>query len=46
MAVEDDMALVVEDADVHAPGVQVDAAVESVASVVKAHQGLLVGVGA
>src|SRR5579872_2767230 len=35
--VEDDESVVVEDADVHGPGVQVDAAVESVGLVVEAH---------
>jgi hypothetical protein len=44
--VEDDVAGVVEDADVHGPGVQVDAAVESVLGGVEAHHGLLGWVGA
>ena len=35
--VEDDVAVVVEDADVHGSGVQIDAAVESVLLVVEAH---------
>jgi hypothetical protein len=41
VVVADDGAGVVEDADVHGPGVQVDAAVESVLGGVETHQGLL-----
>jgi hypothetical protein len=37
VAIEDDGALGVEDTQVHGPGVQVDAGVESVLSVVEAH---------
>jgi hypothetical protein len=40
--VEDDLAVVIEDADVHGSGVQVDAGVESVLLVVEAH-GVLPG---
>jgi hypothetical protein len=39
--VQDNLTGVVEDAQVHCPGVQIDAAVESVSLVVKAHHGLL-----
>jgi hypothetical protein len=46
VVVEDDVAIVRQDADVHGPGVQVDAAVESVLAVVEAHGGLLGSVGA
>jgi hypothetical protein len=41
VAVADDGAGVVEDADVHGPGVQVDAALKSVLGSVEAHHGLL-----
>ena len=40
VAVVDNLALVGEDVDVHGPGVQVGAAVESVSSGVEAHQSL------
>ncbi len=49
VTVQDGLALGVDNAQVHAPGVQIDAAVESVALVVliEAHHGLLaMGVGA
>jgi hypothetical protein len=39
--VQDDGASLVEDAQVHRPGVQIDAAVESLRLVVEAHHGLL-----
>src|SRR5262249_3420329 len=42
VAVEDDGAVVVEDADVHGPRVQVDAGVESVLLRVESHRGLRV----
>ena len=45
VAVADDGAGVVEDADVHGPGVQVDAAVESMLAGVEAHGSLRVGWG-
>src|SRR5262249_6103976 len=35
--VEDDLAALIENAQVHAPGMQIDAAVESVLALVKAH---------
>ncbi len=40
--VEDGVAVLVENADVHAPGMQVDAAVESMLCRVKPHRGLRV----
>ena len=46
VAVEEDVAGVVEDADVQGPGVQVDAGVESVLLGVEAHHGLPGRVGA
>ncbi len=39
--VQDDQASLVEDAQVHGPGVQIDATVESVLLVVESHHGLL-----
>src|SRR5262249_29620878 len=39
--VEDDGAVLVEDAEVERPGVQVDAAVESVGLIIETHHGLL-----
>lgn len=45
--VQDRLAALVEDAEVHASGVQIDAAVESVLLLVESHRGLLaMGVGA
>jgi hypothetical protein len=46
VTVEDDGAVLIEDADAHGPGVQVDAAVESMLLGVEAHHGLLAWVGA
>jgi hypothetical protein len=43
--VEDDLAGVVEDAQLHGPGMQVDAAVESVLLVVEAHAWSSLGMG-
>jgi hypothetical protein len=45
MVSRDDLAVVVEDADVHGPGVQVHAAVESMLTGVEAHGNLRVGWG-
>src|SRR5207245_1893731 len=43
--VEDDLALAVEDAQVHGPGMEIDAAVESVLAVVEAHTWSSLGMG-
>ena len=41
VSVQDDLALLVEDAEVHSPGMQIDTAVKFVLLGVKSHKGLL-----